>query len=62
MITIPEMVTADGGIAFLSWNSWQVLTAGSMYVKLLVMAVLGFIFSVKLDEIERRLIPRKSSA
>lgn len=56
------MVIAGGGIAFLSWNSWQVLTAESMYVKLLVMAVLGFIFSVKLDEIERRLIPWKSSA
>jgi NitT/TauT family transport system permease protein len=33
-----------------------------MYVGLLVIAVLGFIFSVILDEIERRLIPWKSSA
>jgi NitT/TauT family transport system permease protein len=56
------MLTADGGIVFLPWNSWQVLTVDSMYVKLLVIAVLGFIFSVKLDEIGRRLIPWKSSA
>jgi ABC-type nitrate/sulfonate/bicarbonate transport system permease component len=32
-----------------------------MYVGLLVIAQLGFIFSVALDEIEQRLIPWKSS-
>jgi ABC-type nitrate/sulfonate/bicarbonate transport system permease component len=44
------------------WNAWQVLTVDTMYVGLLVIAVLGFIFSVVLDEIERRLIPWKSNA
>ena len=33
-----------------------------MYVGLSVIAVLGFIFLVVLDEIERRLIPWKSNA
>lgn len=57
MTTIPEMIAADGGIAFLSWNSRQVLTVDTMYAKLFVIAVFGFIFSAKLDEIERQLNP-----
>jgi NitT/TauT family transport system permease protein len=62
LIAISEMVAANDGIGFMIWNSWQVLTVDTMYVGLLVIAVLGFIFSVILDEIERRLIPWKSSA
>ena len=38
---------------------WQVLTVDTMYVGLLVIAVLGFLFSLVLDEIEHRLIPWK---
>ena len=44
------------------WNAWQVLTVDTMYVGLLVIAVLGFLFSLALDEIERYLIPWKGSA
>ena len=56
-----EMVAANDGIGFMIWNAWQVLTVDTMYVGLLIITVLGFIFSVILDEIERRLIPWKSS-
>jgi ABC-type nitrate/sulfonate/bicarbonate transport system permease component len=45
-----------------SSNSWQVLTVDTMYVGLLVIAVLGFVFSLVLDEIERMLIPWKANA
>jgi ABC-type nitrate/sulfonate/bicarbonate transport system permease component len=62
LIAISEMVAANDGIGFMIWNAWQVLTVDTMYVGLLVIAVLGFIFSVVLDEIERRLIPWKSNA
>jgi hypothetical protein len=34
----------------------------TMYVGLLVIAVLGFVFSLVLDEIERMLIPWKANA
>lgn len=44
-----------------SSNSWQVLTVDTMYVGLLVIAVLGFVFSLVLDEIERMLIPWKAN-
>jgi ABC-type nitrate/sulfonate/bicarbonate transport system permease component len=33
-----------------------------MYVGLLVIAILGFLFSLALDEIERMLIPWKAKA
>lgn len=59
LIAISEMVAANDGIGYMIWNSWQVLTVDTMYVGLLVIAVLGFIFSVVLDEIERMLIPWK---
>jgi hypothetical protein len=45
-----------------SSNSWQVPTVNIMYVGLLVIAVLGFVFSLVLDEIERMLIPWKANA
>jgi NitT/TauT family transport system permease protein len=62
LIAISEMVAANDGIGFMIWNAWQVLTVDTMYVGLLVIAILGFVFSVVLDEIERWLIPWKSSA
>ncbi|HEY0218322.1 MAG TPA: ABC transporter permease [Afipia sp.] len=62
LIAISEMVAANDGIGYMIWNSWQVLTVDTMYVGLLVIAVLGFIFSVVLDEIERVLIPWKSNS
>ncbi len=62
LIAISEMVAAQNGIGFMIWNAWQVLTVDTMYVGLLVIAVLGFLFSLALDEIERYLIPWKGSA
>jgi ABC-type nitrate/sulfonate/bicarbonate transport system permease component len=53
----PDFETGDW-----SSNSWQVLTVDTMYVGLLVIAVLGFVFSLVLDEIERMLIPWKANA
>ncbi|MGM5024105.1 ABC transporter permease [Tardiphaga sp. 367_B4_N1_1] len=59
LIAISEMVAANDGIGFMIWNAWQVLTVDTMYVGLLVIAVLGFLFSLVLDEVEHRLIPWK---
>ena len=56
------MVAANDGIGYMIWNSWQVLTVDTMYVGLLVIAILGFVFSLVLDEIERMLVPWKANA
>jgi NitT/TauT family transport system permease protein len=62
LIAISEMVAANDGIGYMIWNAWQVLTVDTMYVGLLVIAVLGFLFSIILDEVEHRLIPWKGRA
>jgi NitT/TauT family transport system permease protein len=62
LIAISEMVAANDGIGYMIWNSWQVLSVDTMYVGLLVIAILGFVFSLVLDEIERMLIPWKTNA
>ncbi|ODS98325.1 MAG: taurine ABC transporter permease [Lautropia sp. SCN 69-89] len=57
LIVIAEMIGAKTGIGYMIWNAWQILTVDTMYVGLLVVAVLGFVFSQALDVLERRLVP-----
>lgn len=57
LIAIAEMVGAKTGIGFMIWDAWQILSVDTMYVGLLVIAILGFIFAVVLDIIEARLVP-----
>lgn len=59
LIVLAEFVGAKEGIGFLIWNSWQIFDISSMYVGLLVIAILGFIMSAILDLIEKKLIPWK---
>jgi ABC-type nitrate/sulfonate/bicarbonate transport system permease component len=57
LIAIAEMIGAREGIGYMIWNAWQILAVDTMYVGLLVIALLGFIFSLFLDFVERLLIP-----
>jgi ABC-type nitrate/sulfonate/bicarbonate transport system permease component len=59
LIAIAEMIGAKSGLGFMIWNAWEILSVETMYVGLLVIALLGFLFSMILDEIERLLIPWK---
>lgn len=59
LIVIAEMFGAQDGIGFMIWNAWQLIAVDTMFVGLIVIAVLGFAFSVALDEIERRIVPWK---
>jgi NitT/TauT family transport system permease protein len=57
LIAISEMIGAKNGIGYMIWNAWQILTVETMYVGLLVIAILGFLFAVALDALEQRLVP-----
>ena len=57
LIAIAEMVAAQSGIGYMIWNAWQVLSVETMYVGLLLIAVLGYMFTQVLDEVERLVIP-----
>ena len=54
LIAIAEMMGAQNGIGFMIWNAWQLMSVDTMYVGLLVIALLGFAFNWALDETEDR--------
>jgi len=61
LISIAEMIGAKSGLGFMIWNAWEILSVETMYVGLLVIALLGFLFSMILNEVERAIIPWKKS-
>lgn len=60
LIAIAEMIGAKSGLGFMIWNAWEILSVETMYVGLVVIAVLGFVFSLALDELERYVLPWKA--
>jgi ABC-type nitrate/sulfonate/bicarbonate transport system permease component len=61
LIAIAEMIGAKSGLGYMIWNAWEILSVETMYVGLIVIAVMGVIFSLVLNEIERKLVPWKNS-
>jgi len=59
LIAIAEMIGAKSGLGYMIWNAWELLSVETMYVGLLVIAVLGFVFTLALNEIERWVVPWK---
>lgn len=59
LIAIAEMIGAKSGLGFMIWNAWEILSVETMYVGLIVIALLGFLFSMILEEVERLLVPWK---
>ncbi|MEP9352249.1 ABC transporter permease [Xanthobacter sp. KR7-65] len=57
LISIAEMVGASSGLGYMIWNAWQLMDVETMYVGLFIIAFLGFVFSLFLDEAERWLLP-----
>jgi NitT/TauT family transport system permease protein len=61
LISIAEMVGAKSGLGFMMWNAWEILSVETMYVGLIVIAVLGIVFSQIVTEIERLIVPWKQT-
>lgn len=59
LIAIAEMIGAKSGLGFMIWNAWEILSVETMYVGLVMIAVLGYLFSLILNELERWIIPWK---
>jgi NitT/TauT family transport system permease protein len=57
LIAIAEMVGAKTGIGFMIWDAWQVLSVEIMYVGLVVIALLGFVITLLLNEVELLVLP-----
>lgn len=59
LIVAAEMIGAKSGIGYMIWTGYQTFYMEKMFVGLTIMAVLGYGFSVSLDEIERKVLPWK---
>jgi ABC-type nitrate/sulfonate/bicarbonate transport system permease component len=59
LIAIAEMIGAQSGLGYMIWNAWQILSVNTMYVGLIMIALLGFVLTLILNEIERRVIPSR---
>lgn len=59
LIVAAEMNGARSGIGYRIWESYSIFNIPEMFVSFVVMAVLGYIFTVILDELERWIIPWK---
>lgn len=60
LIAIAEMIGAKSGLGYMIWNAWEILAVETMYVGLIMIAVIGFLLSLALTELERLLIPWKA--
>jgi ABC-type nitrate/sulfonate/bicarbonate transport system permease component len=57
LIAIAEMVGAKTGLGFMIWNAWELYSVETMYVGLLVIAVIGYGLSLLIAGISRLVMP-----
>jgi ABC-type nitrate/sulfonate/bicarbonate transport system permease component len=57
LIAIAEMTGARNGLGYLIWSAWQTFAVEQMYVGLFVIALIGFLLNLVLNEVERWLVP-----
>ena len=55
-----EFVATKTGLGFLIWNSWQLMEVDFMFAGIVTIGLLGLIFSVAFDWVERMAIPWKA--
>lgn len=60
LIAIAEMIGAQTGLGYMIWNAWQILSVETMYVGLIVIAIIGFLLTIIINEVERFLIPTRT--
>lgn len=57
IVVSTEFVSGQNGIGFMIWNSWQVLNVSAMFVGLAIVALTGWVGSLIINAIGRRLVP-----
>jgi NitT/TauT family transport system permease protein len=53
------MIGAKSGLGYLIWSAWETFAVEQMYVGLFMIALIGFVLTVALNELERFIIPWK---
>jgi len=57
LVVAAEFLAAKDGLGYLIWNGWQTLQVEQMYVGLVAIAILGYLLTIGLEEIERIALP-----
>src|SRR5262249_21311964 len=60
LIAIAEMIGAKSGLGYLIWSAWETLPVEQMYVGLFMIAFIGFVLTLILNELERVIMPWKA--
>lgn len=60
LIVAAEMNGASAGIGYRIWESYSIFNIPEMFVSFIIMSLLGYIFTIALDELERFIIPWKN--
>jgi ABC-type nitrate/sulfonate/bicarbonate transport system permease component len=61
LIAVAEMIGANSGLGRLIWSAWETFAVEQMYVGLFMIALIGFVLTVGLNELERFIIPWKAN-
>lgn len=61
LIVAAEMMGASAGIGYRIWESYAIFDIPEMFVSFVVMSILGFLFTIGLDEIEQWVVPWKQN-
>lgn len=62
VITAVEFVASNDGLGYLIWNSWQLFQPSTMYVGLIVVALLGALLTFLAIQLEKLSMPWKYSS
>jgi len=60
LIAVAEMVGAKSGLGYLIWTAWSTFAVEEMYFGLFAIAIIGFMITLGLNELERVIIPWKA--
>jgi NitT/TauT family transport system permease protein len=60
LIAIAEMMGAKSGLGYLIWSAWTTFAVEQMYAGLFMIALIGFLLTLGLNELERLIIPWKT--
>jgi ABC-type nitrate/sulfonate/bicarbonate transport system permease component len=61
LIAVAEMIGAKSGLGYMIWSAWETFAVEQMYVGLFMIALIGFVLTLALNELERMIIPWKSA-
>ena len=59
LVVAAEMSAAKAGVGWMIWRAYDMFAIEQMFVALMVLSILGYIFSILLDVIERWIVPWK---